>query len=259
MRQAMGYAWMYDRMATSAKRWGDALSILSGVLGGIVGTASLVSIATDASMPLWSRIITAIVGYAVGVIAILMATWRLSETQMNGVLTQVSFATMGRDLLYQLAQPRRDRADAREYMKAKLSEIEQLKVSAPIIDATARKAYNRKFKNNPIYSPDDQWDTTLAEAAAAQAALRGRPRGYDSGGSSDPSLPSQGSDEASGSSASDAAFSSEDSELFDRPVAARDAPDPLAVMDTLVAAFDAARRQPVANDPQDDPQGSDGH
>ena len=47
MRQANGYAWMYERMAETAKRWGDALNIASGVLGGVVGTAGVVAIAAD--------------------------------------------------------------------------------------------------------------------------------------------------------------------------------------------------------------------
>jgi len=180
MRQASGYAWMYERMAASSKRWGDGLNIVSGVLGALVGTAGIVSIFTDSSTPLWSRIVAAVLGFLIAVVSALTATWKPSEAQMDNVLTQVSYATMERDLMYQLAQPCGDRADAQEYMQRVLSGIEQLKVSAPIISGITRAAYNRKFQNNPIYSPEDSWDATVADAQAARDALERRaPRGYD--------------------------------------------------------------------------------
>ncbi len=180
MRQAAGYAWMYEHMAANAKRWGDALNILSGVLGALIGTAGLVSIFTDTSTPLWSRIVAAILGFLISLVSALNATWKPSEAQTSSIQTQVGYATMQRDLMYQLAQPRQDRADAQEYMQRTLGNIEQLKVSAPIISSFVRAAYNRKFKNNPIYTPEDSWDTTVADARAAQDALRNRtPRSYD--------------------------------------------------------------------------------
>jgi len=166
---------MYERMATSAKRWSDGLNILAGLLGAVVGTTGVVAIAADTSSPLWQRIVSVVLGFLTSAVATLSSTWRLDETQMNDVLTQVSYASLGRDLMFQLAQSRRDRPDAQEYMKAKLGEIEQLRVSAPVIDAAVRGAYNRKFRNNPIYSPEDQWDATLADARA------GAPDGPPSG------------------------------------------------------------------------------
>jgi hypothetical protein len=165
MRQANGYAWMYEHMAVSAKYWDDAINIASGVLGGIVGTAGIVSITTDSASPLWARILQIIVGFLVSILSVLTATWRLGETQMNDVLTQVSYATLTKDLMWQLAQPRKDRQDAREYIRAKLGEIEQLKVSAPIISLRVRHAYNSKFKNNPIYTPEDQWEAIIADVS----------------------------------------------------------------------------------------------
>ena len=181
MRQASGYAWMYEHMAASASRWEGILNIASGALGCVVGTAGLVSILSDTSTPLlWARILECVVGYMVSFISVLNSTWRLGDAQMNDILTQVSYATMSRDLMYQLALPRKDRQDAREYVKAKLGEIEQLKVSAPIIDGCARSAYNAKYKNNPIFSPEDQWDATLADARAVYEKLRETGRRCDS-------------------------------------------------------------------------------
>jgi hypothetical protein len=181
MRQASGYAWMYEYMAASASRWEGRLNIASGALGCVVGTAGLVSILSDTSTPpLWARILECVVGYMVSFISVLNSTWRLGDAQMNDILTQVSYATMSRDLMYQLALPRKDRQDAREYVKAKLGEIEQLKVSAPIIDGGARSAYNAKYKNNPIFSPEDQWDATLADARAVYETLRETGRRRDS-------------------------------------------------------------------------------
>lgn len=165
MRQASGYAWMYEHMATTAKRWGDTLNIISGALGGIVGTAGLVSVSTGDGI-VWTHVIELVCGYIVGLIAVLNGTWRLSESQNNNTLTQVSYATKAREIMYQLAISRSERQDAHEFITAILDDIEQLKVSAPIIDARARAAYTRKFKDNPIFTAEDQWDTIMTDAAA---------------------------------------------------------------------------------------------
>ena len=240
MRQANGYAWMYENMATSAKHWGDGLNIASGVLGGIVGTAGIISVATESSTPLWARILQIILGFLVTLVSVLTATWRLSETQMNDVLTQVSYATLGKDLMWQLAQPRKDRQDAREYVRAKLGEVEQLKVSAPTISTRTRHAYNNKFKNNPIYTPEDQWDAIIADtpydrpadqsedselsAAAAESVTPGSAR-------------LSGSDQSS--------LEDDLAQAGAEPVATRaEALDPAKLMGALIAAYDAAHSRP---------------
>jgi uncharacterized membrane protein YeaQ/YmgE (transglycosylase-associated protein family) len=256
MRQAAGYAWMYEHMAANAKRWGDALNILSGVLGALIGTAGLVSIFTDTSTPLWSRIVAAILGFLISLVSALNATWKPSEAQTSSVQTQVGYATMQRDLMYQLAQPRQDRADAQEYMQRTLGNIEQLKVSAPIISTFVRAAYNRKFKNNPIYSPEDSWDTTVADARAAHDALRNRtPRSYDS--ASDVSDGGRGSD--GGRESVDGRESDDDWLYPGPPVAPRGGrPD----LDAVLDAYDGAQRRrahsPSGGDDESPPGSSDG-
>jgi hypothetical protein len=242
MRQANGYAWMYENMAFSAKRWSDLLNIASGVLGGIVGTSGVVSIVTDSSAPLWARIVQVVLGFLVSVVAALTATWRLSETQMDDVLTQVSYATLAKDLMWQLAQPRKDRQDAREYVRTKLGEIEQLKVSAPTIDTRTRHAYNSKFKNNPIFTPEDQWDAIIADVP------------FEGGGG--PDTPSDSSElSAVGSELSavtepvtpddsDQSSSLEDdlAQADAGPAASRaEALNPVQLMGVLFAAYDAAQ------------------
>jgi len=171
MRQASGYAWMYEHMASNAKKWSGILSLISGALGGIVGTSGLISVFSETQAPMWVGITEAAVGYIIGLASFLGASWRLGDTQMNAILTQVSYSTMARDLMYQLAVPKPDRQDALEYVKTKLGEIEQLKVSAPIINGGARAAYKKKFKNNPIFSPEDDWTATLADVHTAYETL----------------------------------------------------------------------------------------
>ena len=156
MCQANGYVWIYDNMVSSAKQWDNNLNIASGMLGSIIGTAGIISVETDTGTPLWARILQIIVGFLITLVSVLTATWRLGETQSNGILTQASYATLAKDIMWQLALPQYDRQDARKYVKIKLGEIEQLKVSAPIISIASRNAYNNKFKNNPIY--DDSFD-----------------------------------------------------------------------------------------------------
>jgi F0F1-type ATP synthase assembly protein I len=235
MRQANGYAWMYENMATSAKRWGDDLNIASGVLGGIVGTSGIVSIATDSSTPLWARIVQVVLGFLVTIVTVLTATWRLSETQRNDVFTQVSYATLAKSLMWQLAQPRKDRQDAREYVRAKLGEIEQLKISAPTIDTRTRHAYNSKFKNNPIFTPEDQWDAMIADVPF--------------GRSQNPDNPSDDSELSAGAAEPVTPDDSDQSSLEDDlaqadagPVATRaEALNSAQLIGALIAAYDAAQ------------------
>ena len=161
MQQANNYAWMYSYMAANAKYLGDLLNITSGILGGIVGTAGVVTLFLDTTTPLWARLIQIIIGFLVTIVSVLTSTWRLTEMQMNDNLTQVSYSILSKEIMWQLAQPRKDRHDAREYIKSKLGEIEQLKVSAPIIDKNARKAFLKKFKNMAIDIFEEKIDEKL--------------------------------------------------------------------------------------------------
>lgn len=254
MRQASGYAWMYEHMAMSASRWRGALNIASGALGCVVGTAGVVTIMSDTSTPMWVRVLHVVVGYMVSLVSVLNVTWQLGDAQMNDILTQVNYATLSRDLMYQLALPRKDRQDAREYVKSKLGEIEQLKVSAPIITGASRSAYNTKYKNNPIFSPEDQWNATLADARAVYATLRaaGRHRGSELsiGGGSGSSYGSEREcDEIAAHARGERveiAAQARDERALDTLVKVvlgenEIAEEPLRIMSTLVDAYDAAR------------------
>lgn len=193
MRKADGYAYMYEHMASAAKTVDDWLRIVGGILGSVVGTAGMVSWFTvGGSTPTWAAILASVVGFMITILAVFSGVWQPRETQAAAVLNQVSYAAVSRDIMCQLAQPRRDRPDAREYVRAKLAEIERLKLSAPPVSSGARASYERKFRDNPIYSAEDQWGVTLADADTARAAARGW-RDPDStvsrSNSSSPSLP----------------------------------------------------------------------
>lgn len=158
--QSNGFAWIYENMATLAKQWSDSLNIVSSMLGGAIGTMSLIFLSAENSIPLWAHILQIVLGFLITVISILTTTWRLNESQMNNVLTQVSFATLAKDIMCQLAQPRRNRANANDYMRAKLAEFEQFRRSAEIISQKIQRAYAAKFRDNPIYSPEELWSVT---------------------------------------------------------------------------------------------------
>lgn len=163
MRQARGYVWMFDNMGRSAKVWSDSLNVLTGILGSIAGTTGLVSIFTSKDQ-LWIKLVQVLIGFMITVVSVLTSTWRLTEQQMDGLQSQSSYANLEQDIMWQIAQPKKDRKDAREYVKEKLDEIEQIKLNAPMIDLSTKAQYTRLFKVNPIYSPTDHWDTIIADS-----------------------------------------------------------------------------------------------
>jgi len=156
MKQASGFAWMYERLVFRAKAWGSYLTILTGLLSGVVGTGGLVSAFYEA--PQWAGILTAAVGYAITVVVVLDKTWRLDVVRSEGLVAQVGFAHLNRSIMFQLALHPSERQDAHEFVKGALIEIETLKLSSPTIDAKIRDLYVAKFQNNPIYNPSDQWE-----------------------------------------------------------------------------------------------------
>ena len=163
--RAGAFAWAYEQSARGAKRWGDVLNILSGGMGGIIGTSGLVSIFTADSSPHWSRVLEVVVGYLIGLIAIFGATWRLGEAQMNTTLAQVGYAAVARDIMYNLALPRCDRPAAGEYLQAKLLEIEQMRISAPLISGRLQR------RSEILFGPFLDWanrEAPLAPGASAQ-------------------------------------------------------------------------------------------
>jgi hypothetical protein len=168
IQRADGYAFMYEYMASSASRCSSIMSATAGIIGLVMGTTGFVSLFADnVDIPLWARIVSFVLGFVVAGLAVIDSTCRISASQIEAVLNQVSYATISRDIMCQLAQPRADRPDAVEYIRAKVSEIERLKLSAPAISRGARASYERKFKNNPIYSAD-QWGLVAAGADNAR-------------------------------------------------------------------------------------------
>lgn len=120
-------------------------------------------------------------------------------------------------------------------MRAKLGEVEQLKISAPTIDTRTRHAYNSKFKNNPIFTPEDQWDAIIADIP------------FDR--SQNPDNPSDDSEISAGAAEPVTPDNSDQSSLEDDlaqadagPVATRaEALNSAQLIGALIAAYDAAQ------------------
>jgi hypothetical protein len=162
---------MYEFMAVSAERWGGVLNAASGIFGGVVGTAGVVSILAGDDPPFWSRVLQASVGLCVTCVSVLAGTWRLNEARAECVHAQVKFASLAKDIMCQLAQPRHDRRDAPRFIRERLDELEQLRLEAPLISAAARRAYlRRRADSSPTFTPEDQWGSVSSGAADADAA-----------------------------------------------------------------------------------------
>jgi hypothetical protein len=149
MKQASGFTWMYERTVARAKRWGERITLASGVLAGVVGTEGLVMAVAGGGQR--AAIATAVIGYAITILTLLSGTWRLDEVRAAGLVAQVDFAHLARAIQFQLALHPDERQDAREFVRGVLGEIETLKLSSPPIDAAVRADYIAKFKDNPIY------------------------------------------------------------------------------------------------------------
>jgi len=179
VQRAAGYAFMYEYMADSSSKCAKWLSLTTGIIGTVVGTSGFASIFVEVETPLWIRVVTALLGFIISIIAVIDNVFKVSGSQDTLVQNQVSYATLSKDILCQLAQPTTERADAGEYMKAKTGDIERIRLTAPMISARARAAYERKFQNNPIYSTEDIWEVTIADAARHTPAARERAERID--------------------------------------------------------------------------------
>jgi F0F1-type ATP synthase assembly protein I len=151
--QAKGYAWMYERMAYLAQSIERVLNIISGILGGLVGTTGLIDV-FNTTAPIWPKIIEIIVGFFIGILAIFNSTWDLNTIQRNSILSQAGYDLLSRDIACLLSHSRRDRPDAIDYLRAKNRELCQLKLSAPIIGKHVKKSYLQHFKDDAIFGPD---------------------------------------------------------------------------------------------------------
>jgi hypothetical protein len=127
MKKATRLAWQYEAIADAARRLNGRLSILSGLLGALVGTGSLVGAATPVSVnpsiglgsASWPTVVSVVIGYAISVIAVLVTNWRLSEIQSKGVTAKVGLLNTARDPLAARAAGGRPRRRLRVCLRAR--------------------------------------------------------------------------------------------------------------------------------------------
>ena len=169
MKKAARLAWQYEAVAEAARKLGDGLSLVSGILGGLVGTGGVVGATAPGSVSLlgvgsgavsWPTLISIVIGYVISVIAILMSNWRLSEIQMKGVAAQTGLLNTAREIRWQLAQPLPDRADAHEFVHAREAEIAQVEAAAPPRDEWVRKKYRSMFLAEGAINDEEALDWT---------------------------------------------------------------------------------------------------
>ena len=150
MQQASGYAWVYGHMAGVSKRWGDTLTVGAGFLGAALGAEGLASVVSDGDVPLWARLFQFVLGALIAVAASLATVWRLSETFLEAMAAQAGFEALAHDILWQLAQPRRDRPDAHGYLRDKFDEFARLRAAAPRAGEGSRRAYAAQRPDTPL-------------------------------------------------------------------------------------------------------------
>lgn len=131
MVRAGACARQHELAARDAKRWGDRFLIITGVLGLVGGTLSILP--TTA----WTMAVGAGAGYVVGVVAVLDSVWRLAETRSSCALAQASYMAVSQDVKYQLSLPRHLRPDARGYVHAKIDKMVELGLTSPIVPGPA--------------------------------------------------------------------------------------------------------------------------
>ena len=148
MKKATRLAWQFEAIAEAARQLNNKLSIVSGILGALVGTGGLVGAATPAAngyiglgMASWPTAISILIGYAISIISVLATNWRLGEIQSKGITAKVGLLNTAREIRWQLAQPAADRADAYEFVYARDAEISHIMAAAPPREDWAREKY----------------------------------------------------------------------------------------------------------------------
>lgn len=183
VREARAAAWSHGRAAARAKARENALNITIGALGGFVGTAGLVSIWGGGS-PGWLRAVEAVVGFLVCIATVVLGTLRFGEAARGGVVAQAGFSALAHGLVFQLAQPREARADARIFMQARLGEFEELRAAAPLLSPGALRAQENRLRagaalSEPAWggaSPPGRWVRQPSESDSSEGdADGGRP------------------------------------------------------------------------------------
>jgi hypothetical protein len=159
MKKATRLAWQYEAIADAARRLNDRFSILSGALGALVGTGSLVGAATPVSTigigsASWPTAVSVVIGYAISLIAVLVTNWRLGEVASKGVTAKVALLNTAREIRWQLAQPAADRADAYEFVYAREAEIAHILAAAPPREEWVRENYRRSVAGGTAADED---------------------------------------------------------------------------------------------------------
>lgn len=155
MQQATGYAWMYEKLVASSTRWGNAISIISGILAGAIGTEGIISVVLSNQNNI-AGIITALVGYIITILIILDNNWKLDVVKSEGLVAHVGFIQLSRSIKLQLTLQPLERNDARDFVQNILIEIDKMKLSSPTIPNSIKNSYSNKVKKNHIYIPEEQ-------------------------------------------------------------------------------------------------------
>lgn len=158
--QASREAWVFGEMTRIAKVWGDALTIASAVLSGLVGVEGLVTILDDDTPPLWVRVLTFCFSVISVVLLSINSTWKPGVVGGMALSTQVKLLGIHRGVKLQLALPRANRPPAIEYVQDILNEYERVVLGAPTIYSRAlrraEKRYGTRFDHlgiSPVSSP----------------------------------------------------------------------------------------------------------
>lgn len=160
MRQAAGYAAMYEEMVSTAKSWSHILNFMAGGIGGIVGTEGLLTTISFQADPnpraaLWLGVVGAILGYMVTVLVVLQNVWKFDTIKSEGLVAQVNFASLRSEIKFQLTLHASRRQNALVFVPRITQDIETLKLSSPTIDDRVRRRY-QKVRRPPLFAGDPE-------------------------------------------------------------------------------------------------------
>jgi hypothetical protein len=138
-------AWMYERMAAHHKRWGDAITIASGVLTGMVGVESLVDVFGESRAPLALRAVAMALSFLALVLITLDKAWQPKEAGFAAQVAQCKLLGVRQRIEYQLALEPAERQDARVFVRDVMSDMEALVMAAPPVGAAIRRRASARF------------------------------------------------------------------------------------------------------------------
>ena len=124
-------AWIFEQMVVSSKRWGDAFTISSGIISGIVGVEGLITIFGTGEVELWLQIMMTILSFFSMVLLTINNTWKPTETGAAALSAQVKFQSIQRNITLQLALEVIARNKGEDYVRSMLDEYESADLAAP--------------------------------------------------------------------------------------------------------------------------------